>query len=68
MGNSLCCTNNSGLGPQDMNDDVIPIDLRKQNLKSIGSSTMNHSLKSDRTQSFDYTTHLNSLNKSLSST
>ncbi|CDW75572.1 UNKNOWN [Stylonychia lemnae] len=65
MGNSLCCTNNSGLGPHDADDDVIPIELHKTKLRSIGSSTMNLSLKSDRTQSFDYTA-LNPLNKSLS--
>ena len=49
MGNSLCCTINSGLSPHDIEDDVIPIELMKPKLKSNGNSTINLSSKSDRT-------------------
>lgn len=40
MGNSLCCTNSVGLGPHDIDDDIIPIEVNvnKKKLNVIGGS------------------------------
>eukprot|EP00347_Sterkiella_histriomuscorum_P017818 403347867 len=70
MGNSLCCTNSIGLGPHDIDDDIIPIEINiRKKFSTIGGSHQNLLLNENQAQLYNMQQSQNpqkQLNKSKS--